>query len=184
MIEYITIPLNHGRGVDWALWIALSTSIATWIYTLFVVLTLRNLSGQVEELRRSREIQSTGIVFKELQSTKARRARQYIYEHVPKELVDTFILETELKTHLQKAGEALVAFDRVGFLAKEGDINPAPIIEHLWPVIWRCWKKSEALIRWARDKRGESEYLSGFGHLFDLSEAYRESNMLPEPKFF
>lgn len=169
--------------------IALSTSIATWIYVflmavyvILVAVTLLLIREQLHTQKETQKFQATLAVFKEIQSQDLTNARRYIYESLP-EIIEG-IGSNQLKTHLQKIEIAIINLDRIGYLIQQGHIDREIIMETYWPSIWRCWKKSKNLINWIRELRGEKDAFGQFEYLFNLSESYRIQNELPEPKFY
>jgi len=157
-------------------------AIATCIYAVLVLYTLYYIRGQLGEMKSTRTRDAALSVFKELQSKEARDARRYIYGSVPTNIEG--ITDDERQNHLEKAEEAIIAFDRIGYLVREGHIDPDPILMPAWSIVWRCWRKCENLIRWAAEKRNDPHYLEHFRHLFERSEAYRKENNLDEPTFY
>ena len=158
------------------------TGIATSLYAFFVFLTLLYIHRQLKETQSTRKREAASAIFKELQTKEARDARRYIYRFVPISLEG--IGEEERQTHLEKAEEAMIAFDRIGYLIKEGHIDPDPILIPAWSLVWRCWNKSENLVRWAGEKRNAPYYLEHFRHLFEQSESHRKENNFDEPRFY
>jgi len=159
------------------------------LYVGLVAATLwyihRQLKGQreqIDEQVKNSRFQELLTVFKELKDSDLMEARRYIYEKFPETIEGA---ETkELKRHLLEAEMAFITFDRIGYSIEKGHIDGGPIIENFWVLIWRCWKKSESLINWAREQRGQKDSLKRFQYLFDLAEAHRLQKGYPEPKFF
>lgn len=169
--------------------IALSTCIATWSYVFlmavyigFVAVTLGYIHRQFKHQEKEHKLQTTFTTFKELQTKEGRDARRNVYKQVPTEIAG--IEDEKLEKYLDLVQEAVLPYYRIGYLIHEGHIDAEPIVTTHWESVWRCWKKTENLIKWARTKRNESIYLDHFKYFFDLSEAYRIQNRLEEPKFY
>ena len=164
------------------IWGTLGTLFATWVYVILVFATLLYIAGQFREAKSNRKREAALSVFKELQTKQARDARRYIYRIVPSNLEG--LNDELLQQHLEVIEEAILAFERIGFLAHDGYIDPEPIVINHWPVIWKCWKKTKELIGWARKKRGNIAYFKNFDYLYHLAETYRGQSNYPEPKFY
>lgn len=161
---------------------AIITMFVTSAYVFLFAKTISIVSEQLKTQMKTHNLQMVLTIFKELKTQDLLIKRRYIYESFPESVEG--IKGSQLKTHLQKAETALVAFNRIGYLACEGHIDVTPIMEIYWSLIWRCWQKSKNLINWAREQRGESQYFEYFEHLFELSESYRIENKLEQPKFY
>ena len=136
----------------------------------------------VKGQEKNRKLQATLTIFAELQIKEIRNARRYVYEYVPEDIRD--LADSELQEHLINVEEAIIAFERVGYLLQEGHIDTEPIISNYWAEVWKCWQRTRGLIHWAREKRGDPTYLGSFDHLFFLAEAYRIENNYGEPRFY
>jgi len=158
------------------------TAFATSIYTVLVAVTFYFIWRQLKEMNSTRKREATLVVFRELQAREARDARRYIYTTVPMEIEG--IGDDELQTHLERSEEALVSLDRVGFLVGEEHVDSDPLMETVWAMVWRCWRKSEVLIRWTRGKRNDPTYLNRFEYLFEVSEEFRLINGYEEPQIY
>lgn len=158
------------------------TALATVTYVVVIVRTLRYIRDQAKELRKHRTLQATLAIFKELQTREARKSRSEIYVRVPRTIEG--LEESDRQMYLEMAEEALITFDLVGYLVREGYLDPAPLIDTHWPAIWKCWKKTENLIRWAQEKRNDPIYLTRFKRLFELCEAHRRENNYPKPTLY
>lgn len=158
-----------------------SAALATWVYATLVFITVIYAVVQVRELRKNRKLQTSFILFQELQAEKVRNARRYIYDHVP--MSTEGVDETELKKHAVACEEAIQMFHRVGYLLREKQIDPDSILENYWDVVWRCWRRTASLIRWSRDQRNNPEHFFAFEHLYNMCEEYRKKNNYEEPKF-
>jgi len=137
---------------------------------------------QAKGFEKSRKLQLILTIFKELQNQDLFNERRYIYENFPENIEG--IESNQLKAHIQKAETAIIAFDRLGYLAHQGHVDVVPIMENHWSSIWRYWEKSKNLINWAREQRGELKYCEYFEYLFGLSETYRIENELQKPKIY
>ena len=162
--------------------VALFTCIATWIYVILVFVTLVVVYLQLRELSKNRKLQATLTIFSELYTELARKARKKVYKEVPADI--NGIDDEKLESYLEIVQDACFMYHRIGYLVSKGHIDSDPIITTHWRTIWRCWKKAEKLIIWARTKRGNQNYLEYFKYLFDLSEDYRVQNQLEEPKIY
>lgn len=160
---------------------AVVTAIATSVYTIIFGLVSRLAFVQIKELKNTREIQVPLAIFEELKTEAFIDERRYIYERFPEKVEE--VEPAQLKAHLQEAEVALAAFQRIGYLVKKGYIDSEPILESYWTILWRCWKKSEKLVRWSREQRNEVGYLSGFEYLGNLANDYRVKNGYSEPTF-
>jgi hypothetical protein len=158
------------------------TAIAAVISTAIFAGALWYARIQVKEIKQNRKLQEVVAIFKELKTPELVAARRYIYESFPEDLEGIEL--GQLKTHLQKAEVAFIVFDRLGYLIEQGHVDKEPILDNYWPLIWRCWKKSEKLIHWTREQRGQKESLRKFEYLFNLAEVYRIQHGYPRPKFF
>ena len=160
-------------------WIA---AIAAALNVFFVASLLGLAYVRTRGMEKHRKFQEVLTIFKELKSPEIIGARRYIYENFPESIEE--LSKEQLKAHLQKAEPAFIIFDRIGYWIDRGHIDPDPLIENYWALIWRSWQKSKNLINWARDQRGQKNSLGGFEDLFKLAESYRVENKLPGPKFF
>src|SRR3989338_1760287 len=167
---------------NWQAVVVLGTLLATWVYVVLVLITLIYIAGQLREARKSRRLEAALTVFRELQTKDARDARKYIYRTIP--LSVEGLDDEDLQQHLEAAEEAMLAFERVGYLIQEGHVDAEPILVNHWPVIWKCWGKTEGLIRWGRGKRGDITYFESFAYLFSIAETYRTQRNYPEPQFY
>lgn len=157
------------------------TAVAAFLSAGLVGLTLWYIRGQFDEMKKRRKLDITITIFKELQTDKVRRARKYIYTRVPWDIAS--VSESELQTHLEEAEAAITPFDLLGYLVREGHIDREPILANYWRGIWKCWKKSERLLRWARRRRNEPI----FHHFDDLArecEKYRQDKNYEEPTLY
>ncbi len=168
--------------MNWAWGWDAVTAVATSVYALLVALTIALARKQLLAMNEARKMQSVLAVFREIHAKEARDARRYIYQKVPREIAG--IEAGELQRHLEAAEEALIAFDRLGYMLKAGHISVEPIAERVWSAVWRCWTRSKELIRWAQEQRSDPTYLDGFKYLFDEVEAYRASENLPESSIY
>ena len=157
-------------------------TIVNCIYVFLVLVTLIYVIMQVLEMKRNRKLQSAVLIFEELKSTINREARKKLYKKVPNDISD--LRDEYLEKYLDIVQEAVLSFDRIGYLIQEGYMDSDPILKLCWRLIWRSWKKSENIINWVREKRGELMYLHRFQELFDLSELYRIQNGYEEPKIY
>ena len=167
--------------VNWALGWAAITAWAMCVYVILVAGTLVGVYFQLRELKKHRTLQASLAIFKELHTREARRARRDIYERVPGNIERTD--ENDLKMYSEMADEALITFELIGYLIGERYIDPAPLIDTHWLAIWKCWKKCERLIGWAREQRNEPTHFRRFEELFDRCEAHRRENQYEEPRF-
>ena len=167
---------------NWQVWTALGTLLATWVYVILVFITLFYIAGQFREARSDRKRETALSAFRELQTKEARDARRYIYGTVPLNLEG--LNDELLQQYLEAAEEAMLAFERIGYLIYEGHVDSEPILVNHWPVVWKSWKKTQGLIVWARGKRGEVTYFNNFDYLFQIAEKYRVQHGYPEPKFY
>jgi len=94
-------------------WITLS-AIATSLYTLSFWVALWFAYIQTRGFEKNRKLQETLTVFKELQAKEVRESRRYIYEEVPQEIGN--LTDNELQKHLVNSEEAVLAFERIGYL--------------------------------------------------------------------
>ena len=163
-------------------WLTLFIGIGTWAYVVFVGWTLYYIKGQFEEAGNSLKLESTLVIFRELQTREAREARRYIYAELPFEIHGLPV--RVLQEHLERSEEAFTAFDRIGHLLKEEHLDVDFIVTKLWPMIWRCWRRSRSLIRWSQQARNDEGYMAGFEFLFDVCETYRKENNLSLPRFY
>lgn len=169
------------QSVYWQKW----TTVGTWavafftlLYVVAVTLTLLYIRKQFKETEKRRKLGLTLTIFKELQTREMRRARKYIYTRVPQDVSE--VSESELQEHLEEAESAIAPFDLVGYLIQEEYLDRESILANYWRGIWKCWKKSEHLLRWARRRRNEPI----FHHFDDLareSERYRHEKNYEEP---
>lgn len=155
---------------------------ATCAYVILVAVTLVYVMIQVHEMRRSRQRESALTVLKELQSREAREARRYIYQSIPNAIEN--LADVDVQAHLEHAEEAIIAFDRIGYLLKEGHIDEDAIMPIAWILVWRCWKRCESIVEWASMRRNDPHHLEHFRHFFERSEAYRVENNLEEPRIY
>lgn len=158
------------------------TAIATTVYAILVLATLIVIYKQLIEFGKSRAIHTSLALFDSLQSSKARKARKYIHDNLPVPVKKLTI--EELEKHLEGMWEAVAGFDRLGYFLKRGYIHEDDIVPLFWAIVWRCWKKSEKLIRLMRRKRGDSIYRAGFEYFFEVSEIYRERHGYKKPRFY
>lgn len=168
--------------MDWNALTAISTAFYAATFASTVVLTIIVALRQLKALEKSGRFQATLAVFRELKTRDFIENRRYIYDNLPENTED--IEAVQLKSHFINAEGALTAFDRVGYLLREGHIDAEPILENYWASVWRCWKRSKNLIVWAREQRGQKDYFGNFEYLFNLSESYRIENRYEEPKFY
>ena len=56
------------------------------------------------------------------------------------------------------------------------------ILSYTWEGAWKCWKKSEYLINYERNRRGEKGYYQKFEKYYRLCEKHRIDNGYDEPK--
>ena len=157
-------------------------AIITTIYTLLIFVTLLYVRKQVKEAAEGRTVQISFAIFNELENEEVRIARRYLYETVPEDIAG--LPDEKVKQHLEACARALVAFDIVGYLLWQESLDPDPILALYWSAIWKCWKRGEKLIKWARVKRGDPTHLTMFQHLFHISDAHRQANEYAEPRFY
>ena len=162
--------------------IASLTCLATWIYMVLVAVTLWYIYQQLKAQKETHKLQSALTIFSELYTEMARKARKKVYKEVPANIDD--IDDEKLESYLEIVQDACFMYHRIGYLISKGYIDSDTIITTHWRTVWRCWKKSEKLIEWARTKRDNQNYLEYFKHIFDLSEAYRIESKLEEPKIY
>lgn len=158
------------------------TAVATCAYAVLVLITLFYIIVQVSELRKNRKFQTALTLFRELQDARVCRSRRYIYKKIPVSIEG--IGDEDLERHSIECENAVQMFHRVGYLLREKQIDPDPILENYWDVAWRCWRRTESLILWSRDKRNNPEHFFAFEHLYNVCEKYRKENGYPEPKFY
>ncbi|KKQ56278.1 MAG: hypothetical protein US74_C0016G0002 [Parcubacteria group bacterium GW2011_GWA2_38_13] len=164
-----------------AVWQAL-TAIATGLYVVLVFFTLLVIYYQLKELKKSRTLHALITLFDVLQNSEARRARKYIHDNMPVKVRGLTV--EELEKHLERMWEAVAAFDRIGYFLQKGYVHTDEIVPLFWAMVWRCWKKSEKLIRLTRRKRGDPIYRAGFEYFFIVSDAYREEHGYKKPRFY
>lgn len=158
------------------------TAVATSLYTFFFLFALWFAYIQTRGFEKNRKLQVVLAIFQELQTTSTRGARKNLYTQVPTEI--SSLGDEDLEKYLEITQTAIMSLDRIGYIIKEGHMDPESILILCWALVWRSWKKSENIINWVREKRGEPTYLHYFKYLFDLSEAYRIENNLRKPKFY
>ena len=171
--------------MDWNVIIAIAavlTAISTTVYVVLFAIALRIALYQLIEFEKSRKLQATLAIFRELKTRDFIDNRRYIYDFLPEKIEG--VESDQLKDYFLEIEVALAAFDRVGYLLRENHIDAEPILENYWASVWRCWKKSKNIIAWVREKRGQKDYFSNFEHLFHLSEDYRIQKGYEEPKFY
>lgn len=151
---------------------------ATLLYVFFVARTLRYIRGQFEEAKTRRIFDITLSIFREIQPDEVRRARRYIYERVPWDVHG--LTDSDLQTHMIEAERAIATFDLMGYLLKEGHISKEATLAYYWRGVWKCFKKSERLLRWARQRRNEPVF-ENLDYLFHECEEYRREHGYPEP---
>ena len=88
------------------------------------------------------------------------------------------------QAHLEHAEPALICFNTVGYLIKDGYIDADPVLATHWITIWRCWMRSRPLVNWAAEKRGYRDHLKMARFLFAEAEKYRLRRGYPEPSFY
>lgn len=165
-----------------SLFVSIGLLFLTGAYVGLVAWTLYYIRGQFREQEKNRKLQTALTLYQELQSKIVRDARKYIYEHVPVSTEN--VADDELKQHAIACEDAVQMFHRVGYLLREGHIDPYPILENYWDVAWRCWQRTESLIRWSREKRANPTHFFGFEHLYNMCEKHRKDNNYEEPKFY
>lgn len=157
--------------MDWMTLSAIVSAAANSLYTLLFSLIVIFAYVEIKELGKNKRLQGALTIFGELYTDVARKARKKVYKEVSAEIEG--IEDEKLESYLEIVQDACFPYQRIGYLISEGHIDSNPIITTHWQSVWRCWKKTENLIKWARVKRGEPTYFKHFKHLFDLSEAYR-----------
>ena len=91
--------------------------------------------------------------------------------------------ESKIQAHLEKIRPAVMAFHTAGFLMKAGDIEEQlrkHVLAFIWATTWRCWKKSGKFIEYEAARRHDPSYMASFKELYELSDAYRRDQNLPE----
>lgn len=171
--------------MDWITLAAIATvvaAIATSIYTISFLGTLWLAYVQTSGFEKNRRLQEALTIFKELQVKEVRESRRYIYEEVPQEIGG--LTDNELQKHLVNSEEAVLAFERVGYLLSQEHADLRHVISNYWTEIWKSWKRINMLIQWARNKRNDKYYLKNFENLFHIAEIHRVQSEYEEPKIY
>jgi len=120
---------------------------------------------QVAEVRRSHLFDVYTAVMDRLDSPDLRRARHYVYERRPDELVDA--VDNPKRTQADRQMIELLArsMDQLGFLVRTGRV-PIEIIAqfYAYPIL-KSWVQLSPYIQAARDRRGQQGHMWEFENL-------------------
>lgn len=151
---------------------------ATLLSAAILFLTFLYIRRQFKAAEKRRVFDITLSVFEKLQTDEVRRARRYLYERVPWNIHG--VSEDELRGHMIEAEKVIALFDLLGYLLREGHVSKKATLAYYWRGVWKCWKKSERLLTWARRARHEPVF-HDFDHLFHECEKHRRENNYEEP---
>lgn len=168
----------QAAGINWTM----IAAIAACAYTLLFLTSMVIIIRQLYEQKRARDLTTVLAILKELQTLDAHTARQYTLTNLPPTLET--VKDNELKEHLERARPVWLSYQFAGLLITEQYLDRRAceaILSYTWEGAWKCWKKSETLINYERNRRREKGYYKKFEMYYRLCEKYRIDNGYDEP---
>jgi hypothetical protein len=132
---------------------------------------------ELEEVSKARHIDVADRLFDELNGPESIRARRRVFklEGNPEEILKNLSEEDRdaMKTVLN-------SLDRVAFLTQPGWVPDELVMPWMHPMIFKSWEKLEPIVRFEREKRGESYYYEHAEKLAKRCIKWRQKNLPPE----
>jgi hypothetical protein len=140
---------------DWA-------GVATIIQVAFVIFALLYAKRQIEEASQARYLNAITQLLNEIGSQNLRKARNRIYNLTDKPIADASKLEEEF---IECVKRVAVAYDRIGFIAKQNLFPSKSLFDFQQDEIERLWNRIEPIILHIRSSQGRPHYCQHFEYL-------------------
>jgi hypothetical protein len=118
------------------------------VQAVVVVIALFYARHQLSEAARSRELNATTQLLKEIGAPEIRKARGYVLF----ELSPSFDVSKLKKDEIDMIGSLAVAYDRVGYMINEKLLPPKAVFEFHGDDIELVWKKIEPFVRYYQEQ--------------------------------
>ena len=132
---------------------------------------------ELEEVSKARHIDVADRLFEELNAPKSIQARRRVFKLKgnPEEILKN--LSEEDRDAMKSV---LNSLDRVAFLTQPGWVPDELVMPWMHPMIFKSWEKLGPIVKFEREKRGESYYYEHAEKLARRCIKWRQKNLPPE----
>ena len=132
---------------------------------------------ELEEVSKARHIDVADRLFEELNAPKSIQARRSVFKLKgdPEEILKN--LSEEDRDAMKSV---LNSLDRVAFLTQPGWVPDELVMPWMHPMIFKSWEKLGPIVKFEREKRGESYYYEHAEKLARRCIKWRQKNLPPE----